>query len=121
MDGLVIKLDLGQAFDKVDWDFLNSMLKNKGFGQKWMKWIHACISTTNFSININGKPRGKIKSSRGQARRPLSSFLFIIVMDCLSRLNCQGEKRGLITGYTTTNASLSMSHLQFAVDTLLFF
>lgn len=56
LNEVVIKLDIEKAFDKVDWDFLDRMLKNKGFGQKWRKWIHACSSTTSFSILMNGKP-----------------------------------------------------------------
>ncbi|TYK13852.1 autophagy protein 5 isoform X2 [Cucumis melo var. makuwa] len=36
--------------------------KTKGFGDTWRKWIMAFISSTNFSIITNGKPRGKIKA-----------------------------------------------------------
>ena len=57
--GLVIKLDMEKAFDKVDWTFLENILVTKGFGSKWRRWIKGCISSTNFII-INGRSRGKI-------------------------------------------------------------
>lgn len=63
--GVVLKLDIEKAFDKVDWDFLDLILEAKGFGLRWRKWIKGCISSPNFSIIINGKPRGKIFASRG--------------------------------------------------------
>lgn len=31
--GLLLKLNLGKAYDKVDWDFLDAILELKGFGE----------------------------------------------------------------------------------------
>jgi len=33
--GVVIKLDMEKAFDKVDWTFLKIILMAKGFGPNW--------------------------------------------------------------------------------------
>lgn len=52
--GLLCKLDLEKAYDRVDWDFLLYMLHRTGFGVKWIRWIQECISSTKFSILING-------------------------------------------------------------------
>lgn len=54
--GMVIKLDIEKSFDKVDWDFLEEILAAKGFGITWRRWIRGCVSSTNFSIIINGRP-----------------------------------------------------------------
>ena len=35
--GVVIKLDMEKAFDKVDWTFLENIFVAKGFGSKWRK------------------------------------------------------------------------------------
>ena len=73
--GVVIKLDMEKAFDKVDWTFLENILVAKGFGPKWRRWIKECISSTNFSIIINERSREKIYATRGLRQGdPLSLF-----------------------------------------------
>jgi hypothetical protein len=43
------------------------------FHPKWVNWIHQCLSTTSFSILLNGSPNGKFHSSRDLKQRdPLS-------------------------------------------------
>ena len=61
-------------------DLLNRM----DFGVKWCKWIRTCISTVQFSVLINGSPNNFFGSSRGLRQgEPLSSMLFLIVMEVL--------------------------------------
>ena len=43
--GVLLKLDLEKAYDKVDWSFLDMIMKLKGFGKRWRKWIWGCLST----------------------------------------------------------------------------
>uniref|UniRef100_A0A803PZS1 Reverse transcriptase domain-containing protein n=1 Tax=Cannabis sativa TaxID=3483 RepID=A0A803PZS1_CANSA len=59
--GFVFKIDLEKAYDCVDWDFLDLVLKEKGFGELWRKWIRGCVSSTLFSLLINGRARGKFR------------------------------------------------------------
>lgn len=74
--GVVIKLDIEKAFDKVNWAFLLSMLQVKGFLEIWIHWIKACIYFVNYSIILNGKPRGYIQATRGVRQEDsLSPFL----------------------------------------------
>lgn len=119
--GLVLKLELEKAFDKVDWDFLIVILKAKGSGEKWRQWIYPCMSTTNFAIIINGKPRGKFTASRGLRQGdPLLPSLFILVMDRLSRLLHHGSIERHLSGYSK-DGSFHINHLQFAADDTLVF
>lgn len=105
----------------VDWDFLDKVLQYKGFGTKWRRWIRACISTTSFSIIINGKPRGKFTATRGLRKGdPLSHFLFISITEVLSRLLLHEEQPGQLKGYVSRCGSIKINHLLFADDTLLF-
>lgn len=107
--------------NKIDWDFIDKILIAKGYGDKWRRWIKGFISTTNFSIIINGKPRGKIKATRGLRQGdPLSLFLFIIIMDCFSRLMAKAVEENYIKGYSVGYIDQQLHHLPFADDTILF-
>ena len=63
--GVLCKLDLEKAYDRINWDFLLSVMQRMGFGEKWIGWIRWCISTASFSILVNGSPTGFFRSSRG--------------------------------------------------------
>lgn len=59
--GLVaLKLDISKAYDMVEWDFVKSTMQKLGFPVKWVNLIMNCISTTSFSVLINGVPKGVI-------------------------------------------------------------
>lgn len=119
--GMVIELDIEKAFDMVDWEFLDNITVVKGSGNKWRRWIMGCISSTNFSIIINGHPRGKIKATRGLRQgNPLPPFLFTLMVDYLSIMLTKGLDAGHVEGFNVRNSGLSINHLQFADDTILF-
>lgn len=63
--GFVIKLDIEKAFDKINWNFINFMLRNKNLPKKWREWISSCISYVQYLVLINGKSHGRIKPNRG--------------------------------------------------------
>ena len=45
---ILYKLDIEKAYDKLNWKFLLMVLKEMGFGSKWIGWIQWCISTASF-------------------------------------------------------------------------
>nr|GEV45261.1 nucleotide-binding alpha-beta plait domain-containing protein [Tanacetum cinerariifolium] len=51
---IVNEVDFEKAFDSVRWDFLDDVLKNFGFGNKWCNWIQACLKSSRGSILVNG-------------------------------------------------------------------
>lgn len=118
--GVILKLDLEKAFDKLDWHFLLKVLSLKGFNSKWLAWICGCITSVSFSILLNGKPRGKISANRGiRQGDPLSPFLFVIAMDYLSQTLDAAYNKGLIEGFRIRDNGTHISHLLFADDILL--
>ena len=62
---IAIKLDMEKAYDRLEWPFILNVLRKFGFNERWINWISECISTTSFSILINGSPYGFFQSQRG--------------------------------------------------------
>ena len=115
----MFKVDFEKAYDHVRWSCLDKIMEKKGFGNRWRKRINGCISTANFSIMINGKPRGRFGASRGLRQAcPLSPFLFTLVVDMFGRLMDKAYENGVIKGFTVGREAVHVSHLQFADDTL---
>ncbi|KAM7480816.1 hypothetical protein LguiB_005399 [Lonicera macranthoides] len=120
-EGVVFKIDFEKAYDHVEWDFIDHVLQNKGFGARWRKWIKGCLSSSNFLVMVNGRPRGIFNASRGiRQGDPLSPFLFVLVADVLNRLVVRAREMGIIDGFEIGRDKIKLSHLQFADDTIFF-
>jgi hypothetical protein len=62
---MMMKLDMSKAYDRMNWDFLRKMLLAFGFGGDWVDWVMNLVSTTFFSILVNGSPSKTFNVSRG--------------------------------------------------------
>ncbi|GJZ03830.1 putative RNA-directed DNA polymerase, eukaryota, reverse transcriptase zinc-binding domain protein [Tanacetum coccineum] len=59
------KVDIQKAYDSVDWNFLRAALTGFGFHDKMISWIMECVTSTSFSVSINGSLHGHFKGKRG--------------------------------------------------------
>lgn len=96
-------------------------MERKGFGGRWRRWIRGCLRSYCFAVIVNGKPVSWFDASMGLRQGdPLSPFLFTIVVDVLSSLFTRGIDRDFIEGLSVGREQISVSHLQFVDDTILF-
>jgi hypothetical protein len=118
---MAVKIDVEKAFDRMEWGFLLYILTKLGFNSIWINWIQKCISSTSFSILINGSPFGPFTPSRGLRQGdPLSPFLFILGTKALSRILHQQESLGILKGIKIARNCPPITHLLFADDLIIF-
>jgi hypothetical protein len=91
-----------------------------GFAQHWISWIVILVSTTSYSHLINGAPTKPFWPSRGiKQGDPLSPFMFILMMEGISRSIKSASAKGEIKGIKPFENSPTSTHQQFIDDTLL--
>lgn len=122
--GLIFKLDIEKAFDKINWKYIISILNQMGFGAKWIKWIEYCFSTVKYSVLVNRSPIIFFPPKRGiRQGDSLFPFLFILAMEGLNNMLNKAKQLHWLEGFGVGNRSghsVSVSHLLFADDTLIF-
>ena len=117
----MLKVDLRKAFDSVRWDFIIAALRAIAIPESYISLISECLSTASFSVCVNGATGGFFKNTKGiRQGDPLSPYLFVLSMECLSRLLLSRYESGII-GYHPRTEQLRISHLMFADDVMVFF
>jgi hypothetical protein len=113
-----IKLDMSKAYDRVEWKFLEEVMKRMGFDGRWINLIMMCVTSPEYAILINGTPCGRITPSRGiRQGDPISPYLFLICAEALSSLLIKANRDGLLSGVPTSKRGPQVNHLFFADDT----
>ncbi|KAE8732814.1 hypothetical protein F3Y22_tig00001728pilonHSYRG00086 [Hibiscus syriacus] len=104
------------------WGRINFPLSRKmGFGKRWRKWIHFCISTLSIAVLVNGCPSNSFSIKRDLRQGcPLSPLLVNVVGEALSGLLKKATAFGLCDGVEIGVGRSEILHIQFADDLLLF-
>lgn len=117
----LLKVDIRKAFDSVSWPFILQILEAAEFSSIFVSWIKNCITTTSFSINVNGELCGYFQGKCGLRQGdPISPALFIIAMEAFTSLISGKFDDGQI-GYHPLGINPKVSHLCFADDLMIFF
>ena len=116
----MIKLDMANAFDRVNHSFLFQVLRSFDFPAQFINLIRACIENPWIAPLVNGRPAPFFQAQRGLRQGcPLSPFLYILMVNSLSRkLSAKMNSSGL-PGIRTSNAQKPINHALFADDSLL--
>jgi hypothetical protein len=118
--GMLLKLDLSKYFDKLRWKYMKALLSYFGFNKDWVSWIMKLISSTFFSILVNGVPSHPFSPSRGIRQcEPLSPFLFVIMAQGLGHYIKGSIQNGSLQGLPLHGLQPTTSHSHFFDDTLL--
>ena len=114
-------VDFEKAYDIVEWGFLLQSLERMGFGNKWIKWVEACIRSSKMSVLVNGAPTNEFGMQKGLRQGdPMAPFLFVIVAENLNLLMEEAIDKGLFEGIKVGREQIQISHLQFADDAIFF-
>ncbi|PKA54952.1 Putative ribonuclease H protein [Apostasia shenzhenica] len=118
---MALKIDMEQAYDRMRWDFLCSMLHHFGFPAIWINWVMACISNPRFQITFNGIRSPWITATCGLRQGcPLSPYLFILYSELLSLLIQDKLATNALNGIQLYRNGPVLSHLLFADDIFIF-
>jgi hypothetical protein len=118
--GMLIKLDMENAFDRVKLSFLYKVLLSFGFNSEFVKLIKACTEKPWIAPLVNGRPTNFLQASRGLRQGfPLSPFLYIIMADSLSRKLTVEKKVETVPGIRLVRELEPINHALFVDDSLL--
>jgi exonuclease III len=112
---MALKLDMSKAYDRVEWVFLENVMRKLGFAPRWIQMMMTCVRTVTYAVLIHGKPHGQIKPTRGiRQGDPLSPYLFLLCAEGLSSLLNLAEEENWVTGLPITRGGTRINHLFFA-------
>lgn len=109
-----LKLDMSKAYDRIEWVFLEKMMRSMGFGEGWISLIMRCITSVTYTVVINGREGEEFRPQRGLRQGdPLSPYLFLICAEGFSRLITLAKRDGRLFGTRVGRGNVSVSHFFF--------
>jgi len=111
--GLLLLIDFEKAFDSLNWKYMFTVLKNMNFGESFINWVRLFYNNVESCISNNGISSSYFKINCGVRQGdPLSSYLFILCVEVMSRTIIQNKN---IRGISVGDQELKL--LQYADDT----
>ncbi|KAJ9543652.1 LOW QUALITY PROTEIN: hypothetical protein OSB04_023359 [Centaurea solstitialis] len=112
---LLFKVDFAKAFDCLNWNFLDDVLRQIGFA-----WVKGVICSAKSSVLINGAPTKEFCFEKGVRQGDmLSPFLFILAAEGLSVAIREAQRNKLFKGVRFDDSEEDVSLLQYADDAII--
>ena len=116
----MLKIDLAKTFDRIEWSFILDAMRRRGYHGHFIELVYAYISSTSFSINVNGESYGNFQATRGTRQGcPLSPYLFVLAINELSLRLLEALDNADLIGVTLGPGCLPIHSILFADDLIL--
>lgn len=77
---MALKFDISKAYDRLEWNFLEAMMRMLGFSKEWIRLNMVGISSVSYSFKIYEELVGYVQLNRRiRQGDPLSPFLFVLL------------------------------------------
>lgn len=121
VQNVIFKLVMEKAFDRVEWHFIRKVMDRFEFNLKVINMVARCIESPNFLVLFNGVIKGNFASTQVLKQGdPFSPYLFILVIEVLSRFLSKEFLEERICLYYSLSNCKQVTHLLPADDTLIF-
>lgn len=92
----------------------------RGFNDKWCEWISRILRNGTVSVKINNSVGPYFQSCKGVRQGDsISPFLFILAVECLTKMILNAQKNGLFSGLAADLIPNGIAVLQYADDTII--
>lgn len=116
-----VQLDMSKAFDRVEWLFIEAVMRKMGFNERWISLIMQCITSVSHRVVLSRCVSEAFKPERGLRQGdPLSPYLFLLNSEGLSIMLSKCLQDRSLKKVKASNNGPKISHLFFADDNILF-
>jgi hypothetical protein len=116
---VILKLDFDKAFDMVEQEVIISMLRHKGFSEKWVRWVEVILSSGTSQVLLNGVPGKSVRCKRGVRQGdPLSPLLFMLAVDLLQSIVNKAFRANILKHPLSKDFGQDYPIVQYADGTL---